>query len=104
DGAKLRDWSSAYLAFKAARGEVTLSAEDVYALGDAAWWLGYFSESRAYYEEAFNLYEAESQPRKAAFAGLALAGSYFMRGEPAVGSGWMGRAMRLLSELPEGVE
>ncbi len=104
DAVKQRDWPRAYNALKSAHDAGPLLAEDTYVFGDAAWWLGYFRESRALYEEAFNLYEAESQPRKAAMAGLALAGSYFMRGEPAIGSGWMGRAMRLLSELPEGVE
>lgn len=96
-----RDWLRARDGFRAEQQAGVLTADDVYALGDAVWWLGSFREAEGCYEEAYRLYLQEGRSRQAAFAALAIAGYLFMRGEAATGSGWMSRALRLLKDEPE---
>ena len=99
-----RDWLRARDAFTLARAQGTLTADDVFALGDSVWWLGSFREAEGCYEEAYRLYLQEAQPRQAAMSALTLAGFLFMRGEAAAGSGWMSRGLRLLEGEPECAE
>src|SRR5215203_822923 len=99
-----RDWIAARDGFNAARAHGTLTADDTFALGDAVWWLGSFRETLAYYEEAYHLYLEDGRPRPAAATAMGIAAFLFMRGDAAVGSGWMGRALRLLKDEPECVE
>ena len=39
---------------------------------------------------------------RAAVQAIDLAGMFFMRGEPALGSGWLSRARKLLADQPRG--
>jgi ATP/maltotriose-dependent transcriptional regulator MalT len=101
-----RDWAVAHERFRAARGMRALSAEDTAALADAAWWVGEIDESLSACEQAFELYlhRDPPDPRAAAMIALDLGYSWLLRGEEALGSGWIGRAARLLQDLPECVE
>lgn len=54
-------------------------------------------------EEAHRRFLAEDRPREAATAAVGVAVSLFLRGD-AAGSGWLGRARRLLADLPESAE
>lgn len=99
-----RDWPTAYAGFTAARCQGALSADDVYALGDAAWWLGSFNEALACYEEAYALYLREDRPRPAALTAFGIGTLRYMRGDTALGSGWVSRALRILQKEPEGAE
>ena len=100
-----RDWTAARAGFLAARAEgAALCADDMDALGDCAWWLGLGDESVAAYADAYRRYLREGQPRKAAMSAGGVAVTLFLRGEEAPGSGWMGRAQRLLADQPESAE
>jgi tetratricopeptide (TPR) repeat protein len=98
------DWVAARNGFNAARRQVELGAEDLAALGDAAWWLGEVDEALASFEAAYRLFLQGNQPRRAAINAIGLAVSLFLRGQAQLGSGWMSRAQRLLRDEPEGVE
>ncbi|MEX0754900.1 MAG: LuxR C-terminal-related transcriptional regulator [Actinomycetota bacterium] len=100
-----RDWRGARELFTGVREQgTTLTADDVYALAECAWWLGLIDEALSDYEAAYRLYLHGEQPGKAAGSALDLAISLFLRGDEAMGSGWMRRAQRLLEDQPEGVE
>jgi len=98
------EWPSAREGFKAARQNVELSADDLSALGDSAWWIGDIDEAMAAYEGAYRLSLQGRQPRRAAVNALGLAVALFLRGEIELGSGWMNRAQRLLRDEPEAAE
>lgn len=98
------DWPAAREGFDAARGVGALSADDLSALGDAAWWLGRVEESLAASEQAYHRYLDADQPRQAATAAMATAYLSALHGREAAASGWMGRAQRLLADQPECVE
>jgi ATP/maltotriose-dependent transcriptional regulator MalT len=78
-----------------------LAGDDAFELAESVWWMGEFREALALYEEAHHVYVQEEKAGAAAMCGLALAGLAFMRGDEAIGSGWMGRTLRLLEDLPE---
>ncbi len=100
-----RDWAVARAGFRAAREAVAvLSADDLDALGDCAWWLGLGDESVEAYTEAYRIFQSEGRLRGAAMAACGAAVTLFLRGDVVAGSGWMGRAQRLLANEPECVE
>jgi ATP/maltotriose-dependent transcriptional regulator MalT len=99
-----RNWPRARDLFLRARDHRALGAEDLDALGDAAWWMGLVDESMAAYEEAYRLYLHGERPRQAAMTAMGVAVSLYLRGDGVLGSGWMSRARRILREQPEGAE
>ena len=99
-----RDWPRAHELFSGVRASGALSADDVYALSDAAWWLGLVDESIGAAEEAHQGYLELGHPRQAARAATDIAVQHFLRGDDALGSGWVGRAQHALDGVPEGPE
>jgi DNA-binding CsgD family transcriptional regulator len=99
-----RNWVRARDGFIAARAHGPLSSDDTYALADAAWWLGLIDEALARYEDAYRLYLDEERPRQAAVTAFGIGYTLALRGDSAVGSGWMGRAVRLLEGEAESAE
>lgn len=99
-------WGVAHAGFLAARARGELPADDLVALADAAWWEGAIDESTSAMEGAYRLFlhGDAPNPRPAAMVALDLAFSWFLRGEEALGSGWMSRAQRLLEDEPPCVE
>lgn len=93
-----RQWAQAREAYLAARAAAPLSAEDMAALSDAAWWEGAIDESLSAGEEAYRLFlhGDDPQPRPAAMLAIDIGFSWYLRGEEAMGSGWISRAQRLL--------
>lgn len=104
DALARRDWTAARRDFLAAKAEDALRSDDLYALAEADWWLGLIQEALAAYEESYHRYLSEDRRERAAMSAMELAGTLFLRGDLAEGSGWMSRFHRLLLELPEGVE
>ena len=104
DAFAARDWAGARDGFLAARHEAPLGADDLSALGQASWWLGLMDESLAAREEAYRLYLDASDNRRAAYCAFDTAYGYFLKGNGAVGGGWIGRAQRLLADEPECTE
>lgn len=95
------DWEAAFQRFTAARDRRPLAPEDLDALSDASWWLGRIDACLEAGEAAFLAYLDDDQPRAAASTAVELAVSLFLRGDETMGAGWIGRAHRLLAELPE---
>jgi hypothetical protein len=81
-----------------------LNADDAYARAETEWWRGHIDQAVMAYEEAYRRYLGEARPARAAAAAMAIAGSLFLRGDHAVGSGWLSRAQRLIGDLPDSVE
>jgi ATP/maltotriose-dependent transcriptional regulator MalT len=98
------DWPHAFALFTAAREVTPLTAEDLAALSDAAWWLGHVDVCLDAGEAAFRGFLDADRPRLAARIGFELAVTAFLRGDDALGSGWLRRVQRLLEPLPEGTE
>jgi tetratricopeptide (TPR) repeat protein len=104
DAYRRHDWAGARDRFRAARAAAELAPDDLDALADAAWWLGEVDESSAVLEEAYRRHLDEGRPRPAAMAAIGIAVNHLLRGDGVVGSGWLGRAQRLLSGEPEQAE
>ncbi len=100
------DWQQARAGFLALRARGPLAASDMEALAEAAWWEGAIDESLSAYEEAYRLYLHGDlpEPRPAAMLAMDIGFSWLLRGEEAMGSGWLSRANRLLDGLPECAE
>jgi DNA-binding CsgD family transcriptional regulator len=95
------NWPEALALFTALPDGCPLTADDCAAWADAAWWLGRVDESVAAYDRAFRSYLEAGSPRSAAMTALGIAATFFLRGDAAAGSGWLGRAVDLVAELPE---
>jgi DNA-binding CsgD family transcriptional regulator len=104
DALARRDWAAARRDFLTAKAQDILRSDDVYSLAEADWWLGLIKEALAAYEESYHRYLKEDRRERAAMSALELAGTLFLRGDHAEGSGWLSRFHRLLNEIPEGVE
>ena len=98
-----RDWAGARERFSAARAAGELAAADLDALADAAWWLGEAEEASAVLEVAYRRYLDHGQPDRAAMAAIGIAVNHLLRGDAVLGSGWLGRAQRLVRDEPDGV-
>src|ERR1700754_1451639 len=101
DAFRQHDWALARAHFTEIRE--SLDTDDLYTLAEADWWLGLVQEALAAYEETYQRYLREDRPGRAAISALDMATSLFLRGDTAVGSGWLSRFHRLLRDLPEGV-
>ena len=100
-----RDWPTARAAFHTARDAGTeLSAEDLEALSDCAWWLGLGDESVEVGDQAYRAFLRDGQPRRAAISAVGVAVVHLMRGDETLGTAWAGRAQRLLADEPECAE
>jgi ATP/maltotriose-dependent transcriptional regulator MalT len=104
DALARRDWATARRDFLAAKARDALGSDDFYALAEADWWLGLTQEALGAYEESYHRYLREDRRQRAAMSAMELAGTLFLRGDLAEGSGWLSRFHRLLQEIPEGVE
>jgi hypothetical protein len=99
-----RDWPLAYRGYKAASDDRDLAADDLYALSDAAWWMGRMDDCVVAGAGAYRAYVTDGQPRPAAMTALGLAVTLAMRGDEEAGADWVGRCAGLLADEPEGVE
>jgi len=95
-------YDAAYDALRSAQGVAALDVEDLHRLAEAAWWLGLMSECLQLTESAHRDFLASGHLDRAAAQALDLGGMLAMRGEPALASGWLGRARRLLADQPVG--
>jgi hypothetical protein len=99
-----RDWTRARELFNAARAEGELPPDDLYALSDAAWWVGENEELLEACERAYWSFLESDRPGRAAMAATDIAVVHFLAGEESIGSGWISRAGRLLEKQPEAAE
>jgi DNA-binding NarL/FixJ family response regulator len=94
------DWAAAAAHFDAVVTE-QLIANDLSAYADAAWWLGRIEDSLRLGAAACDAFLADSRPVEAAWAALLLGVFHMSRGDEPQGTGWIGRAGRLLEGVPE---
>jgi class 3 adenylate cyclase len=99
-----RRWSEAIELLREADAGGALTAADLDAYGESAWWMGRLGEAIEVRERAFAAHKASGDPQRAAATALALANDYSHRLESPVASGWVRRAERLLKDLPESRE
>ncbi len=98
-----RDYAAAYDDLDARRRSGALDSDGLYALGDAAWWLGLIRETLEICEECHERFVDEGRLDRAAMVALETGFHWMMRGQPDVGSGWLSRARRLLEGQPTGI-
>ena len=82
----------------------SLTAEELEALADAAWWLSRLEESIAARQHAYSAYVRAGENRRAGYTGWFLFYDYLSKGEEAAASGWLHRARGHLEHEPECVE
>ena len=104
DAYRRHRWDEARDGFRHARAGGELAADDALALADSAWWLGQVDESIEAGEAAYRLHVAAGETCGAASAAVQVAVNHLLRGEELEGSGWMGRAMELLADVPDSRE
>lgn len=95
------EWRQAYDFFGEAEQKSPLSAEDLESAAWAADWANLADECRALRERAYAAYVAVGEKRRAASVALELARDYIHLLNESASSGWLARASRLLSEVPE---
>jgi ATP/maltotriose-dependent transcriptional regulator MalT len=86
-------WPDAYDEFRAVDSS-QLTAGDLEAFADAAWWLSKLDESLDLRHKAYAAYVAQGDDRGAAAVAARVAVEHFVRGEPSVGAGFLMRAQR----------
>ena len=91
------DWPAIY---EALREGGDLSASELSALADAAWWLGKLDESAAAREAAFEAKNSAGDVSGAALEAFLLSLALGDKGEEALASGWRSRAARLVEGEP----
>jgi len=96
-------WADAYDSFQRCDPSA-LAPRDLEGLADSAWWLSKIDESIAARQRAYTGYSEAGDDPSAAASALRLCIEHFLRGEPAVGAGWLARAQRQLDQRPECVE
>ncbi|MGQ0608477.1 MAG: adenylate/guanylate cyclase domain-containing protein [Chloroflexota bacterium] len=101
DALTRRHWPEAINLLPEAEAEGGVTAADLDALGEAAWWVGRLGLAIELRERAFAAHMAADDRPRAAGTALALANDYSHRLESAIASGWVKRAGRLLTDLPE---
>ena len=97
-------WTDAFEILARADRERTLEADELDAYGEAAWWLGRLSTAIDARERAYAAHLKDGDRPRAAAAALALVNDYSHRLQPSMASGWVKRAERLLSAIPESRE
>ena len=93
-------WREAYEAYAAGAG-ADLTAADLEAFADAAWWTGRLDEAIDLRERAYVAYSASGDTLGAARLALTLSWDHSGRGAYAVSNGWFANAERLLEEEPD---
>jgi tetratricopeptide (TPR) repeat protein len=95
-------WSTAREAFEAAV-EVSESAEALFGLGVALWWLGETEATVRHHECAYAAFRRRPDPKQALLAAFWLCLTYRMSlGNQAASQGWLGRAASLIEEFELG--
>lgn len=91
-------WTEAYDAFRLADRETPLSSTDLEDAGLAAHLLGHDEDGIAFWARAHQAAIRDGEMTRAAHQAFWMGMVHINRGEMAVGSGWLGRAARLVQE------
>lgn len=101
DAVRREAWADAYGELAAA-DPPDLTPQDLEALADAAWWLSKTDESIAARQRAYAASESVGDAEHAAAMAARLSVEHFIRGDLAVGAGWLMKARRHAETVPEG--
>jgi len=101
EAARRHAWREAYDLLRTSDEPGALTAEDLEALAEAAWWTGHLDEAISLRERAYAAYADAGNPAKAAQIALKLSMDQLTRGSMSVSAGWRARAERLLEPMPE---
>lgn len=94
-----QDWPAAARGFAAADpGDLT--ADDLAAQADSAFWLGRMDDTLRLGAAAYDAFLAESRPEGAAMSAVLLGIFHMAGGDEPQGMGWIGRAARITEDLP----
>ncbi len=104
DAARRRAWRDAYRFLQAADEDGRLDADDLESLAEAAWWIGRLDEAIELRERAYAAFADAGESARAGMLAVQLSIDYGLRGAMSVAGGWLGRAERLLADVPEGAE
>ena len=96
-----RAWADAFDLFVSADAETVLSAEDLVGMSDAAFWSGNVPCALDAMQRAHAGFLEEGDLPKAADAALVACRLCAMQGDLAVAGGWLERARRDLTDVPE---
>jgi ATP/maltotriose-dependent transcriptional regulator MalT len=94
-------WSDAHSELTAADRDEVLQPEDLERLAVSAYMIGNDVDSEAVWTRAYHGWLGRDQPLRAVRCAFWLGFHLMQRGEKARGSGWAGRARRLLDEFPD---
>lgn len=101
---KKNAWREAYELLKEADQQGLLTAEDLEKLGEAAWWIAKMDDCIKYHERAYALHLEAGNKARAGYMALTLAKHHINKVEESIAFGWMGKAERIFSEIPETAE
>lgn len=87
-------WTEAYDLFTRSKDDLT--APDLEALAECAWWTARLDTCIEARERAFELYRNEGNNRGAAVTAIGLAKDHFARNQASIGTAWLRRAEHLL--------
>jgi ATP/maltotriose-dependent transcriptional regulator MalT len=104
DAYRRRQWVAARHAFRLVHDRDGLGPDDLYALSNCAWWLGDLDEALPLQQQAYQAFLDVEEPASAALVAIDVGYTLMIRGEAAQGTGWIGRAVRLLDDRPDCVE
>jgi ATP/maltotriose-dependent transcriptional regulator MalT len=105
DALARHDWEACVrLLTDASFDDPAVDAERWDALAEAMWWLGRWDECLDARQRAFRDYEELGDTRKAGRCAVSLYETFSFRAKPAVASGWLQRARRVLQGDPDCVE
>jgi DNA-binding CsgD family transcriptional regulator len=101
DAARPHAWVETYEALHT-RDLTELSPRELESLADAAWWLSKTEESIAARQRAYTGSASAGDAEHAAGMAARLSIEHFLRGDPAIGAGWLMKAQRHAEDVPEG--
>lgn len=95
-----QDWPAAAASFAAVE-PTAMTADDLAAFADSQFWLGHMDDTLRLGSAAHDAFVAASRPADAAKSGILLGIFHMSRGDEPQAMGWIGRAARLIQDLPE---
>jgi ATP/maltotriose-dependent transcriptional regulator MalT len=95
------DWATAFDLLTKLSETSAQSADDAYALGQAAWWLGRMDVSMDAHQRAHQQFVASGRTDPAVMTAVYLSYSHANKGDFAMAAAWHARAARLAHKFPE---
>lgn len=103
EAAAAAEWREAYDLY-GTLDLASLTADDLEAYADAAWWLSRVEECIRIRQRAYGARAAAGDDRRAGYLAWLLYYDHYFRGEHTVASGWFQRAHRHLDDVPPCLE